>query len=163
VTDGWRLPPGRKINLDELDPASTAGEAGQPKGHRSRSGAPPGTAPGRRRDDGGPSSSSTSPTKNKHISYEEQGKRLQDRLDRPDKRWKLSRSDVSERGHWADYAGASRDAIAETSTKSAPWYVTASDHKWFRNWEVSKILVDVLDAMDPRYPEPPPLEGVTFT
>ncbi|HEY5251625.1 MAG TPA: hypothetical protein VIJ09_08195 [Acidimicrobiales bacterium] len=125
--------------------------------------APPGTAPGRRRDDGGPSSSSTSPTKNRHISYEEQGKRLQDRLDRPDKRWKLSRSDVSERGHWADYAAAHRDAIAETSTKSAPWYVIASDHKWFRNWEVSKILVDVLDAMDPRYPEPPPLEGVTFT
>ena len=98
-----------------------------------------------------------------HISYEEQGKRLQDRLDRPDKRWKLSRADVSERGHWADYVTAYRDAMAQTSTENAPWYVIPSDHKWFRNWVVSKILVDVLDAMDPRYPEPPPLEGVTFS
>jgi PPK2 family polyphosphate:nucleotide phosphotransferase len=98
-----------------------------------------------------------------HISYEEQGKRLQDRLDMPDKRWKLSRSDVTERGRWTDYQAAYRDAIAETSTEIAPWYVIPADHKWFRNWVVSKVLVDVLEALDPRYPEPPPLAGVSFS
>jgi polyphosphate kinase 2 (PPK2 family) len=50
--------------------------------------------------------------------------------------------------------------MAETSTEVAPWYVIPADHKWFRNWVVSKILVDVLEEMDPRYPEPPPLEGL---
>jgi len=97
-----------------------------------------------------------------HISYEEQGRRLQERLERPDKRWKLNRTDFTERAHWDRYRTAYADALTKTSTETAPWYVIPSDHKWFRNWAVSKTLVAALDAMDPRYPEPPPLEGVTF-
>ena len=97
-----------------------------------------------------------------HISYEEQGRRLQDRLDRPDKRWKLTRSDFTERGHWDRYQQAYADALTKTSTAVAPWYVIPSDHKWFRNWAVSRTLVAVLEAMDPHYPQAPPLEGVTL-
>ncbi len=97
-----------------------------------------------------------------HISYEEQGRRLQDRLVRPDKRWKLNRSDFTERKRWNDYATAYTKALERTSTEMAPWYVIASNRKWFRNWAVSKILVDALEAMDPRYPEPPPLPDVTI-
>ncbi|HXQ59349.1 MAG TPA: polyphosphate kinase 2 family protein [Acidimicrobiales bacterium] len=96
-----------------------------------------------------------------HISRDEQGRRLQERLDRPDKRWKLNRTDFVERTHWDAYQAAYADVLSLTSTESAPWYVIPSDHKWFRNWAVSKILVDVLHAMDPRYPDPPPLEGVS--
>jgi polyphosphate kinase 2 (PPK2 family) len=51
--------------------------------------------------------------------------------------------------------------LQRTSTKAAPWYIIPADHKWFRNWAVSQILVDVLGAIDPRYPDPPPLEGVS--
>jgi PPK2 family polyphosphate:nucleotide phosphotransferase len=97
-----------------------------------------------------------------HISYEEQGRRLEDRLERPEKRWKLTRSDITERGHWDAYRKAYAEAITETSTDAAPWYVIPADHKGFRNWVVSKILVDTLEEMDPRYPDPPPLEGVTI-
>ena len=98
-----------------------------------------------------------------HISYEEQGQRLQQRLDRPEKRWKLTRSDLTERKRWSEYVVAYDDMLTLTSTETAPWYVIPSDHKWFRNWVVSNILVDVLDAMDPRYPEPPSLEGVSVS
>jgi PPK2 family polyphosphate:nucleotide phosphotransferase len=98
-----------------------------------------------------------------HISYEEQRKRLQDRLDRPDKRWKLSASDLSERGKWSDYQVAYADVLNKTSTEAAPWYVIPADRKWFRNWVVSTILVETLEKMDPRYPEPPPLDGVTLS
>jgi PPK2 family polyphosphate:nucleotide phosphotransferase len=97
-----------------------------------------------------------------HISYEEQGKRLQERIDRPDKRWKLTASDFIERRHWDAYTEAYTEALARTSTETAPWYVIASNHKWFRNWAVSRLLVDVLQEMDPRYPEPPPLDDVTI-
>jgi PPK2 family polyphosphate:nucleotide phosphotransferase len=97
-----------------------------------------------------------------HISYEEQGKRLQERLDRPDKRWKLTASDFIERRHWDLYTEAYTEALARTSTETAPWYVIASNHKWFRNWAVSRLLVDVLQEMDPRYPEPPPLDDVSI-
>jgi PPK2 family polyphosphate:nucleotide phosphotransferase len=96
-----------------------------------------------------------------HISYEEQGRRLQERLDRPDKRWKLTRNDFSERKQWNEYGKAYTDMLEKTSTEVAPWYVIAANHKWYRNWAVSEILVDVLQTMDPHYPDPPPLDGVT--
>jgi PPK2 family polyphosphate:nucleotide phosphotransferase len=96
-----------------------------------------------------------------HISRDEQGRRLQERLDRPDKRWKLNRTDFIERARWDAYQAAYADVLTLTSTEIAPWYVIPSDHKWFRNWAVSQILVDVLGAIDPRYPDPPPLEGVS--
>jgi PPK2 family polyphosphate:nucleotide phosphotransferase len=98
-----------------------------------------------------------------HISRQEQGQRLQERLDRPEKRWKLSRGDFTERTHWDAYQVAYVDVLEQTSTDVAPWYVIPANHKWFRNWVVSKILVDVLDAMDLHYPEPPPLDGVAVT
>jgi PPK2 family polyphosphate:nucleotide phosphotransferase len=97
-----------------------------------------------------------------HISNNEQKKRLQDRLEQPEKRWKLTASDFTERKHWDMYTAAYTDALERTSTEGAPWYVIPADRKWFRNWVVSKILVGALEEMDPRYPEPPPLESVTF-
>ena len=89
-----------------------------------------------------------------HISKEEQAERLQDRLDRPDKRWKFSRHDLEERKRWDDYQTAFEDALTRTSTKHAPWYVIPADRKWYRNWAVLNVLVDTLRRMDPQYPEP---------
>jgi PPK2 family polyphosphate:nucleotide phosphotransferase len=93
-----------------------------------------------------------------HISHEEQGRRLTERLERPDKRWKSSRSDFTERARWDDYRAAYTEALERTSTDVAPWYVVPADHKWYRNWAVSRVLIETLEAMDPRYPEPPPLD-----
>jgi PPK2 family polyphosphate:nucleotide phosphotransferase len=89
-----------------------------------------------------------------HISAEEQAERLRERLERPDKRWKFRREDVSEREHWDDYMAAYQEAIERTSTEHAPWYVVPADHKWFRDWAVTRIVIETLEAMDPRYPEP---------
>jgi len=89
-----------------------------------------------------------------HISKDEQAERFQDRLDRPDKRWKFSRNDLAERKRWDDYQTAFEDALTRTSTKHAPWYVIPADRKWYRNWAVLNVLVDTLRRMDPQYPEP---------
>jgi PPK2 family polyphosphate:nucleotide phosphotransferase len=89
-----------------------------------------------------------------HISRDEQWSRLLERVDRPDKRWKMTPSDFAERRYWHDYQRAYEDAITATSTKDAPWRVVPADHKWYRNWAVSTILVEVLTAMAPQYPEP---------
>jgi len=94
-----------------------------------------------------------------HISHEEQGRRLTKRLERPDKRWKASRSDFTERARWDDYRAAYTEALERTSSDTAPWYVVPADHKWYRNWVVSRVLIETLEAMDPRYPEPPPLDA----
>lgn len=93
-----------------------------------------------------------------HISYEEQGRRLAERVENPDKRWKLQRSDFLERQHWDGYQAAYEDALTRTSTDTAPWYVVPAEHKWFRNWVVVEILLHTLRAMDPHYPKAPPTE-----
>jgi PPK2 family polyphosphate:nucleotide phosphotransferase len=95
-----------------------------------------------------------------HISKEEQARRLQARLDDPEKRWKFNKGDLKERAKWDDYQAAYQEAIQRTSTPEAPWYVIPADRKWYRNWAVATVLVDTLRTMDPKYPEPEDLEGV---
>ena len=68
-----------------------------------------------------------------HISEDEQRERLQARLDEPDKRWKFSTGDLAERKRWDDYQRVYTEAIQETSTEDAPWYVVPADRKWYRN------------------------------
>jgi PPK2 family polyphosphate:nucleotide phosphotransferase len=99
-----------------------------------------------------------------HISREEQAERLRKRLDDPEKRWKFRKGDLADRERWDDYMAAYEEAIAHTSTEHAPWYVVPADRKWFRNWAVSRIVIETLADMDPRFPEPAEdLDGITVT
>jgi PPK2 family polyphosphate:nucleotide phosphotransferase len=91
-----------------------------------------------------------------HISREEQAVRLRQRVDDPTKRWKLQRSDLAERALWDDYRAAYEEAIERTTTDAAPWYVIPANHKWFRNWAVSRLVVDALERLDPRFPAAEP-------
>lgn len=89
-----------------------------------------------------------------NISKDEQRQRLQDRLDEPDKNWKFNKADLADRALWDDYQRAYEDALSETSTEHAPWYVVPANRKWFRNLVVSTILIETLERMSPQYPEP---------
>jgi PPK2 family polyphosphate:nucleotide phosphotransferase len=89
-----------------------------------------------------------------HIGKDEQAERFRARLDDPAKHWKFNRADVDVRELWDDYQVAYTEAIERTTTDEAPWYVIPADRKWYRNWVVSTILVDTLEAMDPQFPEP---------
>ena len=89
-----------------------------------------------------------------HISYEEQRKRLIDRLKNPDKHWKFNEKDIDERAYWDDYMSAYSIAITRCSTTLAPWYVVPADDKDYRNWAVASVLIETLEEMDPRYPQP---------
>jgi PPK2 family polyphosphate:nucleotide phosphotransferase len=88
------------------------------------------------------------------ISYEEQRKRLIDRLRDPDKHWKFHETDIDERRFWDDYMSAYGIAITNCSTKWAPWYVVPANDKDYRNWAVAKIVSETLEEMDPQYPHP---------
>ena len=99
-----------------------------------------------------------------HISKAEQAERFQARLDDPAKNWKFSKADLDVRARWDDYQSAYAEAIERTSTAEAPWFVIPADRKWYRNWAVSRILVDALERMDPHYPDPEPgLDQITIT
>jgi PPK2 family polyphosphate:nucleotide phosphotransferase len=96
-----------------------------------------------------------------HISRDEQRRRLQRRLDRDDKRWKFRLGDLDDRELWPQFQEAYAEAIARTSTAHAPWFVVPADHKWYRDYAVASLLVETLEAMDPRFPESEEdLEGV---
>lgn len=89
-----------------------------------------------------------------HISYAEQRKRLVDRLKTPDKRWKFSEHDIDERAYWDDYMAAYGLAVTRCSTPAAPWYVIPANDKAYRNWAVTRILIETLEEMNPQYPRP---------
>ena len=88
-----------------------------------------------------------------NISKKEQKRRFLERLDTPQKNWKFSASDIKERAFWDDYQVAYEDAIRETASEYAPWYVVPADHKWFTRLVVSQVLVDELKALKLEYPK----------
>ncbi len=89
-----------------------------------------------------------------HISKDEQKKRLQSRLDEPNKRWKFSLGDLKERALWPDYMKAYEDAIGATSTEWAAWHIVPANAKWYRNLVVASVIVETLKGLDMRYPQP---------
>jgi len=89
-----------------------------------------------------------------HISRDEQTRRLQERIDTPDKHWKLSESDFREREFWPQYEEAYNYLLPATSRKHAPWFIIPSDHKWYRNVAISKILAQAMNTLKLEYPKP---------
>jgi PPK2 family polyphosphate:nucleotide phosphotransferase len=91
-----------------------------------------------------------------HISRSEQRERLQQRIDDPTKHWKFDPADLDARADWDDFAAAYEEALTETSTEWAPWWVVPANHKWSRDVAVTQLLVTALQRMDPQYPPAAP-------
>jgi len=89
-----------------------------------------------------------------HISKEEQLSRFKERLDDPAKQWKISEADYKERKFWDDYTEAYEEVLSRCSTDTAPWFVIPSDHKWFRNLAIARIVVEYLEGLDLKLPPP---------
>ena len=88
-----------------------------------------------------------------HVSRKEQKKRFLERIDKPEKNWKLSPSDAKERGYWDDYMKAYEQMIRNTATKKAPWYVVPANNKWFTRIVVAAAVIEALDSMNLSYPK----------
>jgi len=89
-----------------------------------------------------------------HIDSETQKERLLDRINTPEKQWKFNPGDIDERKLWPDYRKAYEEALTETSTDWAPWYIVPADHNWVRNLIVAGIIAGTLQEMNPQYPSP---------
>lgn len=88
-----------------------------------------------------------------HLSKEEQKKRFLERIDRPEKNWKLSSSDLKERGRWNDYQAAYEDMLGKTSTKHAPWHIVPADQKWFARTLIADVIVREMESLPIGYPK----------
>ncbi len=93
-----------------------------------------------------------------HISKDEQRKRLQARLDEPQKNWKFNSGDLEHRKRWDDYMAAFEAALSRTSTDHAPWYIVPANKKWYRDLVMVQVIVDTLRALGMQYP--PTEEGL---
>ncbi|WP_407275267.1 polyphosphate kinase 2 family protein [Halothiobacillus sp. DCM-1] len=83
-----------------------------------------------------------------HIDADEQLARFKKRLDDPNRHWKISESDYTERKFWPDYIQAFEEAIEKTSTEESPWYIIPSNQKWFRNLAISQIITETMREMN---------------
>ena len=97
-----------------------------------------------------------------NVSREEQKRRFLARLDRPEKNWKFSASDVAERQFWDDYMAAYEEALNETSRPWAPWYAIPADDKPCARATVARIIATTLERLDPRYPAVDPDQRAMF-
>jgi PPK2 family polyphosphate:nucleotide phosphotransferase len=88
-----------------------------------------------------------------NVSKDEQKRRFLERLERPEKNWKFSTSDLPERTFWADYMDAYEEALAATTTDEAPWYVVPADNKWVTRAAVADIVTTAIRSLDLKYPE----------
>jgi PPK2 family polyphosphate:nucleotide phosphotransferase len=88
-----------------------------------------------------------------HISKKEQKRRFLERLENPDKNWKFSSADLTERRFWEEYQDAYEEMIQNTATKQAPWYVVPADNKWFTRVVVAAAVIDKLTSLKLAYPE----------
>ena len=89
-----------------------------------------------------------------HISREEQRQRLLARLDDPTKHWKYNPHDLEDRALWDEYMVAYADALEKCSTEAAPWHIVPADRKWYRNWAITQLLCEALEALDLQWPQP---------
>jgi PPK2 family polyphosphate:nucleotide phosphotransferase len=89
-----------------------------------------------------------------HISKEEQKKRLEERLNDAAKQWKFSENDILERRLWDRYVKVHEKVLNKCSTVFAPWYIIPANTKWFRNFAVACIIVNILKDMNLKFPRP---------
>jgi len=88
-----------------------------------------------------------------HLSKEEQRKRFLDRINQPDKNWKFSLDDITERKFWTEYRHAYEHCLGATSSANAPWYIVPADDKENTRLIVSRIILDTLESLKMSYPK----------
>lgn len=87
-----------------------------------------------------------------HLSKEEQSKRFLERIENKERHWKFSSSDITEREFWAAYEDAYEQALKQTSTIIAPWYIIPADDKPYAHLLIGKIILEKLKQMNPVFP-----------
>jgi PPK2 family polyphosphate:nucleotide phosphotransferase len=98
-----------------------------------------------------------------HISKDEQKERFQERLDDPTKHWKFSVGDLAVREQWDEYMQAYEDALTHCNTRYAPWHIVPANRKWYRNYVVTRAIVEALESLPLAYPpEEPGLDQIVI-
>lgn len=87
-----------------------------------------------------------------NVGFEEQGKRLAERLEEPHKLWKFNPGDLDDRKLWPQYMDAYQTAITRCSTRHAPWYIIPADSRTRRNAMIARLVRGALEGMKLEWP-----------
>ena len=89
-----------------------------------------------------------------HISKDEQKRRFEARLNRPEKNWKFKKGDIKERAFWEQYHEVFEQMLKKTTTDDSPWYVVPADNKKYRNEIISSLILETLESFKMQWPQP---------
>ncbi|MEM8526320.1 MAG: PPK2 family polyphosphate kinase [Bacteroidota bacterium] len=84
-----------------------------------------------------------------HISYDQQAEELQERIDEPEKYYKHNAGDWEQRKYWDKYMKCYEDVL---NNSKIPWHIVPVDSRWYRDYVISKTLVEALEELDMEYP-----------
>lgn len=89
-----------------------------------------------------------------HISKDEQKRRFEARLNRPEKNWKFKKGDIKERAFWEQYHEVFEQMLKKTTTDDSPWYVVPADNKKYRDEIISSLILETLESFKMQWPQP---------
>jgi hypothetical protein len=85
-----------------------------------------------------------------HVSHKEQRKRLEERLEDPQKMWKYNVNDFKESKVWDKYMTYYEDVFRHCS--DIPWHIVPSDHNWYKSWYVAGTIRRTLLDLHMKFP-----------
>lgn len=80
-----------------------------------------------------------------HIDRDEQLRRFNDRMNTPEKRWKITDEDWRNRDKWDQYEAAVNEMLQKTSTDFAPWHVIENNDKKYGRIRTLNIINDTIE------------------
>jgi PPK2 family polyphosphate:nucleotide phosphotransferase len=86
-----------------------------------------------------------------HVSQEEQKERLKERVEDPTKEWKYNAKDKEEAKLWDQYMEVYEDVFVNCN--ASPWIIVPADQNWYKEYLITKTLVDTLKGLNMRYPD----------
>lgn len=89
-----------------------------------------------------------------HISKQEQLKRFEERLNTPEKQWKLTEEDIRNRTKWDLYHDATDEMFQRTSTIAAPWNIIPGNKKWYARTQILRTVCNALSHQVDLTPPP---------
>lgn len=85
-----------------------------------------------------------------HISHDEQLKRLEERMEKPEKMWKYNADDLQESALWDEYMKYYEEVLENCN--EVPWHIIPADQNWYKSYLVAKALRDLFKSLKMRYP-----------
>lgn len=89
------------------------------------------------------------------ISRAQQRRRIESRLEHPEKRWKLQPEDLQAHREFDRRQARWSDLLAASHSAAAPWYVIPAEHRWLRDWLIASLLARELERLQLQWPDRP--------